>query len=423
MNKLLKKFISIGIVFSVCTSIFSGCTNKNNGKVTIEVLHYKREATEILDKLAKDFEDQNPDIHVKISSPSNDVITILKTRLIKNDAPDIVGIGGDRAYADFVDADVIEDISDFEGVSKVKDIYLQMAKDLELIPKEGIYSIPFAANANGVLYNKEIFEKYNWEIPQTWDEFISLLEQVKSQEVTPICFTLKDSWTDLAAWNSIDACINSPDLFQRVNSGETTFKESYSQTSDKIYQLLQYGQNDIFAFGYNDGCTSFANGESAMFLQGNWAIPQIMTVNPEMKIGIFAMPGTNEKDKNVLTSGVDLLFSVMKGTKHREESLRFLDFITEYESMSKYLDDQKAVSCIEGDFEYQDSIKEVKNYFDEGKLQDFPDHHYPAEMPAKDMIQGFLLDGNKEVFLNKFDEQWIKTNRDIIAKVEKMNEN
>ena len=421
MKKFLKKVVPLFLTTAMCAGLLAGCGEESDGRVKIEVMQYKREATSTFEQLEKEFEAQNPDIDVVITSP-NDATVIIKTRLIKNDAPDIIGIGGDRAFADFVEGGVIDDISDFEGLSKVKPEYLQMTKDLELIPKEGYYAVPFAANANGVLYNKDMFAEHGWQIPKTWDEFIALLEQIKSEGVTPICFTLKESWTDLAAWNSIDASINSPELFQKVNEGETTFSEAYGLTADKYQQLLQYGQDDPFAYGYNDGCVGFGGGESAMFLQGSWAIPQILSSNPDMNIGCFPMPATNNVDDNVLTSGVDLLFSVMEGTEHREECLRFIDFMIQHDSVAAYTSEQQAVSCIEGDFEYAKSIEELAPYFEAGKVQDFPDHHYPAEMPAGDMIQGFLLNGDKETFLNNFDTEWVKTNRDIINKLKKLEE-
>ena len=421
MKKYIKRAISLIVSVCVLSSVFTGCKNTDSGKTVIEVMHNKKEALDTFAKIEKEFEAQNPDIDVVITCP-NDATVMIKTRLIKDDAPDIIGIGGDRAFADFVDGGVIEDISDFEGLSNVKPEYLQMTKDLELIPKEGVYGVPFVSNATGVLYNKDMFIEHGWEIPKTWDEFIALLEQIKSEGITPIYFTLKESWTDLAAWNSIDASINGPELFQQVNEGETTFSEAYSLTADKYQQLLQYGQNDPFAYGYNDGCIGFGNGEAAMFLQGNWAIPQILSSNPNINIGCFPMPATNSEEDNVLTSGIDLLFSVMKGTEHREECLRFIDFMIQYNSVKKYTEEQQAVSCIKGDFEYADSLKDLEPYFEAGKIQDFPDHHYPAEMPGGDMIQGFLLNGDKEAFLNNFDTEWIKTNRDIINKLKKLEE-
>ena len=51
-----------------------------------------------------------------------------------------------------------------EGLDNIKEAYLQMDKELELVPQEGVYAVPYVANAAGVLYNKDIFDQYGWEI-------------------------------------------------------------------------------------------------------------------------------------------------------------------------------------------------------------------------------------------------------------------
>lgn len=142
------------------------------------------------------FEKENPNIHIQMDSPS-DAMTILKTRLVKENPPDIAILGGERSYADFVDADTIVDISDYKGLDKVKDVYKDMAKQLELSKKKGTYCVPYAANAAGVLYNRDMFKKYGWKIPETWDEFISLCKQIKSDGETPFYFMLKTPGQEL----------------------------------------------------------------------------------------------------------------------------------------------------------------------------------------------------------------------------------
>ncbi len=52
---------------------------------------------------------------------------------------------------------MFEDISDLDAVDTVKEAYLDMDKELEFIPKDGTYALPYAANAAGVLYNKDMF--------------------------------------------------------------------------------------------------------------------------------------------------------------------------------------------------------------------------------------------------------------------------
>ena len=92
------------------------------------------------------FNATHDDIELKISSP-NDAMTILKTRFIREDYPDIIGIGGDINYSYFVDADILSDLSDYPGMKDVNPGYLNTAEALELVPTEGTYIMPYVANA------------------------------------------------------------------------------------------------------------------------------------------------------------------------------------------------------------------------------------------------------------------------------------
>ena len=57
--------------------------------VEIELVQYKQEALKIFDELATRFNASHKDIVLKVSSP-NEPITILKTRFIRENYPDII---------------------------------------------------------------------------------------------------------------------------------------------------------------------------------------------------------------------------------------------------------------------------------------------------------------------------------------------
>ena len=171
------KIISVVMVFAMVLVSFTGCTQSNtSGKIEVELVSYKPEAVEAFEIIEKRFNETHDDIHLTINSP-NEAMTILKTRFIREDYPDIIGIGGDINYSNFLDADLFMDISDFEGTEMVKQSYLDMDKELEFLPKQGTYALPYIANAAGILYNKDMFEEHGWEIPNTWNEFIALMPE------------------------------------------------------------------------------------------------------------------------------------------------------------------------------------------------------------------------------------------------------
>ncbi len=389
--------------------------------VEIELVHYKQEALEIFKQLEDEFNATHTNIHLKISSPTQ-AITILKTRFIRENYPDIIGIGGDMDFSNFLDAELLADVSDYAGIKNIKQTYINIIEGLEFVPTPGTFGVPYMANAAGVLYNRDIFEQHGWTIPTTWLEFMALCEKIQAAGIRPLYFGFKDTWTTLAPWNALAVDLAPADVCQRVNAGDTTFIENYREVAEKIQALLQYAEDGPFAYGYNDACTAFANGDSAMYTIGSYAVPQILSVNPNMNIDSFVMPGSNSPDGQTLNSGVDLMFCVMANCPHKPEAYEVLDFLFKHENIQKYINAQNAVPCAKGDFKLSPMLDGMKEYIISGKVADFHDHHYPSEMAVDAQIQTFLLNGDVDAFLKKFDTDWIRYNRDLIAKVRRYNQ-
>ena len=414
-----KKMAILGILLG--TTAFIGCGQEiSNNVIEVEMVSYKPEAVAAFEEIQNKFNESHDNIHLTINSP-NEAMTILKTRFIKEDYPDIIAIGGDVNYSNFLDADLFMDVSDFEGVKNIKQSYLDMEKELEFTPHEGIYGLPYAANAAGILYNEDMFVEHGWEIPETWDEFIALCDTIEEEGIVPIYLGFKDTWTCLAPWNALAVGLTDSDVYNQVNKGNTTFEKEYKEVAEKMKMLLNYAEPNPYAYSYNDACTAFARGEAAMYTIGSYAVPQIKSVNPDMNINSFTFPANESKEDNVLNSGIDLNFAVMKESSEKKEAIyEVLSFLYEDETIQIYLDDQGGITCKEGNFKVPNEIGGMREYIEAGKVADFHDHHYPSEMSVDALIQTFLMDESDEAvetFLKRFDSEWERYNRDLIRKV------
>ena len=185
------------------SSLLSGCGGTaSDGKRHVEVVTYKQEAVKIFERLQDEFNATHDDIAVSITCPNN-ATTVMRTRFIREDYPDIIGIGGDISFSNFIDAGILADVSDFEGLGHVKPAYLDILETLEFVPTEGTFGVPYMANAAGVLYNRQMFREHGWDIPTTWQEFIDLCETIRAAGILPLYFGFKDTWTTLAPWNAL----------------------------------------------------------------------------------------------------------------------------------------------------------------------------------------------------------------------------
>lgn len=416
----------LGLAGAVAAGLgLAGCEGeRSDGRTEIEFVSYKREAVSIFEALMAEFNETNDHIYLNFTSP-NDAVTIMKTRFVREDYPDVVAIGGDASYADFVDSNILADVSEYPGMEKVQPAYQEIMKSVTYVPMDGIYGVPYIANAAGMLYNKDMFAEKGWTIPTTWTEFCGLCEQIKAEgEVLPLYLGFLDTWTILSPWNSMLVELVPSDHIRKVNAGEAKFADYYREPAEKLLKLLEYGEDGPMAYSYEDACTAFARGQSAMFPCGSFAVPQILGANPEMNIGLFAMPASDDPDDRIVVSGVDLCWNMTVANEdHREEIYEVIDFLNKPENLQTYCDDQKAIPCIEGDFTLDPLFDDIQEFLDEGKVIDYPDHSYPSGMACDAQLQAFLMDGDVDAFLANWDNLWQRYNKTVIRKYNEYMEN
>ena len=396
----------------------TGCEGERaDGKTEVEFVSYKREAVSIFDALTAEFNETNDHIYLNFNSP-NDAVTIMKTRFVREDYPDVVAIGGDASYADFVDSNILADVTEYPGMANVQPAYQEIMKSVTYVPMDGIYGVPYIANAAGMLYNKDMFAEKGWTIPTTWTEFCDLCEQIKAEgDVLPLYLGFLDTWTILSPWNSMLVELVPSDHIRKVNAGEAKFADYYREPAEKLLKLMEYGEDGPMAYSYEDACTAFARGQSAMFPCGSFAVPQILGANPDMNIGLFAMPASDDPDDRIVVSGVDLCWNMTTANEdHRELVYEVIDFLNQPESLQTYIDDQKAIPCIEGDFTLDPLFDDIQEFLDEGKVIDYPDHSYPSGMACDAQLQAFLLEKDVDAFLANWDNLWQRYNKTVIRK-------
>lgn len=404
-----KKLFSIVLTGIMASSLFAGCSSKSSqnstadGKVQIEFLQYKPEAKGTFDKLIEKFEAENPNIKVVQSNPP-EATTVLRTRVSKKDVPDVIGIGADTTFADISKSGVFEDMTDSSQVKNIQPAYIKIAKEVSKTDK--VYGIPYAANADAVIYNKKMFTELGLTIPKTWDEFMALNDKIKAAGKVPFYLTLKDSWTTLPSFNVLAGNTQGDSFFADLDAGKAAFKENYKEAANKYVQLMQYGQEDIFGKTYSDGNVAFAKGESVMYLQGIWAIPEIKKANPDIDLGVFPYPVTNDQSKTKAVSGVDLLLSLSKTSKHSEEAKEFIDFLLKEENAKTYINEQKCFSAITGITQEDSTLDGLKEVFKNGALVDFPDHSIPPALSIDRELQTLAKSKDVDKFLTNLDTQW-----------------
>jgi raffinose/stachyose/melibiose transport system substrate-binding protein len=392
-------------VAALVASTLTACSGGDGGRTTLTFFQFKPEAVEYFEQRAAEFEAENPDIEIVVDNvPSPE--TALRTRLVKNDVPDVLTLNGNGTFGELASAGIFENFADDPLVENINEGYLDIVRNLGASEEGAVNGLPFAANASGVLYNVELFEQQGVEVPQTWDELIAAAQTFQAAGITPFYAMLQDAWTAQAPLAPLTAQTAPQDFFEARFAGESTFDEGWREAAEKELELFQYTQPNPAGFGYQEGTVAFANGESAMLLLGSYAIPQIRSFDPQFTVGSFALPATNDPEDTRLVSGVDVLITAGAGGAHPEESRRFIEFLMEPSAIEDYSEQQVAIPAIEGATNDDPALAGIQSYIEEERLVGFDDHQFIPAIPLGPLLQQLLIDQDVDSFLGGLDDSW-----------------
>jgi raffinose/stachyose/melibiose transport system substrate-binding protein len=401
---------------ALVTIAFAGCANAGgDDRVQLDFFQFKGEALEDFAGIIDDFEAENPDIDV-VQNQVADADTVIRTLLVKNRTPDVITLNANGNFGRLAQAGVFADFSGDPLLDTVNPAVQEILADLGNAEGE-VNGIGYVNNANGIIYNQQIFEEQGLEVPETWDELIAVCEQLQAAGITPFYGTLAENWTTLPSFNGLGAYAAQDGFFDDLRDegadvgpdSEVSFSKDFSQALDQQLELFSYAQEGYRGRSYDDGNAAFANGDVAMLMQGIWAVNPIKVVNPDIRAGIFPYPATDDPADRLLVSGVDVVVTMGKDTPHPEEAKRFIDYLFQEDVIQEFAASQNMIPSVEGAELSDDSaIQSVAPWFEEGRITGFIDHQVPPSIPLAQIDQEYLFTGDAEDTLATLDREWSK---------------
>lgn len=203
-----------------------------------------------------------------------------------------------------------------------------------------VYGMPSTGNANGVLYNKAVFEKAGiTELPKTPDEFIAALKAIKENtDAIPLYTNYAAGWT-MGAWDAyLGGSLGDANF---MNNGILTEKDPFSNKIEgagpyAVYKILYDAvANGLIEEDYTttdwEGCKGMLNrGEIGTMVLGSWAHSQMAAAgdHPE-DVGYMAFPIT-VNGKQYANAGADYCYAINKyaSTEDQIATMVFIKWLT-----------------------------------------------------------------------------------------------
>lgn len=276
------------------------------------------------------------------------------------------------------------------------------------------YSVPFLMAPIMVYYNKDIFEELKLEIPETVEELENVMKVVKEAGYIPqecsgdVYFEMLWAVQSMVLNNAPKEEVD--DWYYRRNASDNVkqaFIEAFETVND-WYKKGYYREN-FEGIPESDIIPLFAQGQSAMILNGDWNLAQMEMTG--LNVGAFAFPGLESGTPYVVNAvdGAWALNAELDETK-KAAALDWINIFFEEDYVSKWYEAGYTLSgkVDTSSVEATELHKEVAEAAENTKLGFYLDNVKPgfADVLLKEtqlMTQG---ENTPEDLWEKLDANW-----------------
>ncbi|MEV7610383.1 ABC transporter substrate-binding protein [Microbacterium sp. NPDC089320] len=393
----------------------AGCS-ADGGTETIRFTFSKREAIEFMTELVADYNASQDRVRVEIDTSGVDVVS---ASFVRGNPPDIMLANYNYEIARFVQRCALTDLSDTAAAATIRDDLQPLMEQYGSC--EGRTSaLPYSVMGASVIYNKEIFDQQGLEVPQTWDELLAVCDQLKEAGIDPFYATFKDDWTVAQGWYDYTAggSVDVIDFFDTLAQegtevgpdSEVSFEKDFAEPMDRMMTLAsEYTNADAASRAYGDGNLAFGKGEAAMYLQGPWAFSEIAKTAPDLDLGTFPLPMTDDPADLGVRVNMDLAAMIPEGSQHQEAAGDFLEYLFQPENIEAYNASQLGFTPTKDAPAPDDPrIEGMIEYYDNGQIYQGPSVLVPRTLPVFNYAQAMVLGASTTSTLRTMDADWAR---------------
>lgn len=196
-----------------------------------------------------------------------------------------------------------------------------------------IYNYPWA-----IFYRKSVFDKYGYEPPKTWDEYIALAKKMKSDGLVPIAFADKGGWPAFGTFDYLDMRINGYDFHISLMGGEESWTDpKVKKVFDTWREVLPYQQKSALGRTWQEAAQGLQQKKSGMLLLGSGQVGQQFAKEQRDDLSFFAFP---EVDSAVGTDAVEAPidgFMMSRRPRNEKGATKLLEYLASADAENTYL--------------------------------------------------------------------------------------
>lgn len=401
-------------VTALGAAMLAGCSA--DGRETIRFTFSKREALTFMNQVVADYNASQDRVRVEMDTSGVDVVS---ASFVRGNPPDIMLANYNYEVARFVQRCALTDLSGTTAATTVRED-LQPLMDQYGVCAGRTSALPYSVMASSVIYNTQIFEDLGLEVPTTWDELRQTAETLKANGITPFYGTFKDDWTVGQGWYdyAVGGSLDVIDFFDALAAegdavgpdSAVSFEKDFSAAMARMTELAStYTNPDADSRAYGDGNLAFAQGQAAMYLQGPWALGEIAKTSPDLPVGTFPLPMTDDPDDLAVRVNMDLAAIIPEGSRHQEAARDFLEYLYQPEIIEAYNESQLGFAPTKDAPAPSDPrVAGMIPYYEEGRIYQGASVLVPKTIPVFNYAQAMILGASPERTLRTMDQDWAR---------------
>lgn len=394
----------------------AGCAPASgSSSAPTEITFYvsKPEVISYFDGVIDQFHRSQDRVRVVRDSTSN-----MSANFVRNQPPDLGCWNYNFAVAAFVKHGALSDLSDTAEAQSINPALWPLLQQTADYPGR-TSAIPYSITAASVIYNQDIFAQQGLSVPTTWSELVAVCQALRAAGITPFYNTIKDSWTVAQGLfdYSVGGMLDVPQFFSTLNSegasvepgSAASFEKNFKDPMGRVAELAAFANKDAASRGYADGNLAFAQGKSAMYLQGPWALNEIAKTSPTMKLGTFPLPVTEKPADLKVRVNVDLALWIPQVSKKKDAAREFLSFLMRPEINDKYNADNNGFGVRkDAPPAVNPALAGMQKYYDDAAFYLGASQLIPAAIPVASYAQSIALGAAPEAPLQTLDADWAR---------------
>ena len=271
MKKFLALLLCAMMVFS-CMSVLA-----EGEKVTLKIYaQYADDDTKVpydyaVEKLAEAY----PNVELELIVQAQDDGATLLSLAAAGQLPDIyqTGSGIFSTLRQSNQMMVLNDVAEKTGFAGK--VY-ETCKEFLYSDDGNIYAFPYAGHEYVLLYvNTALFEQYGLEIPTTYDELKACAEVFNANGIVPLALFAQEGWNAAAMYDIVATRYNAGGIKALDTGAAKITDEAYVKAAEVVADLAKAGvfQTGATSTNYDQASEMFLSGKAAMFINGQWYIP------------------------------------------------------------------------------------------------------------------------------------------------------